>query len=240
MRRRAGAVTAALVCVGVACGAGAFAQGTGTRGGLAPAPRKTREELVRSWDLNADGTIDKGEAEVAASRMRLQRAELRLSSGIDPVTGLPRDETGGDMERDDADLGVEPREPVEEPADRPDADADATPPGTRDPRPRKPSSGSPRTSGQSVTGAPADAGTRAAADRARQPLTGGVRAGGLPARAGYGAGVPAAPLNAGLPVPPRSLPAARQPQPRGGLVPAPRTAAPTSRPSGSRDLYDPY
>lgn len=239
MRRRAGAVTPALLCAAVACGAGAFAADTGARGGTAPAPRKTRAELVRAWDLNADGTIDKGEAEIAASRMRLERAEMRLNSGIDPVTGRPRGETADGVDADDADLAVEPEETAEQPADLPDADDSPTLPGTRVPRPRAPTPGAPRTIVRSGAEPPAEPGSRAATDRGRQPLTGGVRAGGLPARAGYGAGLPAAPLNAGLPITPRPLPAARQP-PRGGLVPAPRTAAPPTRPSGSRDLYDPH
>lgn len=241
MRRRVGAVAAALVCAAVACDAAAFAQGTAARGGLAPAPRKTREELVRAWDLNADGTIDKGEAEVAASRMRIERAELRLNSGLDPVTGLPRSLAAGDVDADDADLAIEPEDPVEEPSKAPEADDSPALPGTRVPRPRAPTPGTPRTGARGgATTTPAEPGTRAAADRARQPLTGGVRAGGLPARAGYGAGVPAAPLNAGLPIAPRPAPVARQPQPRGGLVPAPRTASPPTRPSVSRDLYDPH
>ena len=207
-------------------------------GGLVPTPRKTREELVREWDLNSDGTVDKGEAEVAASRMRRERAELRLNSGIDPLTGLPRGEKP-----------PQPAEPVKtkDPLEDTPADDAATPapaderrlPGTRVPR-ASPAGGKPA----AEPADPADraiGGTRAAADRTRQPVTGGVRAGGLPARAGYGAGVPAAPLNAGLPIPPRTRDTLRQPQePRGGLLPTTRPATPSPRPPASRDLYDPY
>ena len=236
------------VACAVLCHAAAWAADSGaTRGGgLVPGARKTREELVRAWDLNADGTIDKGEAEVAASRMRLERAELRLNSGIDPVTGRPRGETATEGEPDDADMAVETAEPAEEPADQPDADASPTLPGQRVPRPRLPTPGAPMPgvprTGMQAGGKPtAESGTRAAADRTRRALTGGVRAGGLPARAGYGTGVPESPRNAGLPVPQRPSPAALQlQQPRGGLVPAPRpTLVPSSRPAGPRDVYDP-
>jgi hypothetical protein len=210
--------------------------------GLVTAPRKTREELVREWDLNSDGKIDKGEMEVASSRMRLERAELRLNSGIDPLTGLPRGTAPIVQEPDDADIEAEAEVPEDEP---PDADADKRLPGTRVPRPTLPGAGrggpaKPAEAEPAPAGGKAGlAGTRAAADQKRQPFTGGVRGGGLPARAGYGAGVPAAPLNAGLPIPPKPRPGATLPA-RGGLVPAPRQPAPAPRPSGPRDLYDPY
>lgn len=243
-----GFLMAAAACCALAAASDAgAADGARSRGGLMPTPRKTREELVREWDLNSDGKIDAGEAEVAASRMRRERAELRLNSGIDPVTGLPRD-AADDLgaEPDDADADAEV-EPVEEPAEGPDPDASPALPGTRVPRPRLPndvtSSGTtaPGTAARAATARPDDTGSRAAADRARQPLTGGVRAGGLPARAGYGAGLPAVPLNAGLPVPQRANPATPRPAPRGGLLPTPRPApAPPPRPPASRELYDPY
>jgi len=72
-------VTACMVCAAVP---------HGTRGD--DAAGMSREELVRKWDLNSDGSIDEGEAEVARSRMRRDRAELQLKSGIDPLTGKPR------------------------------------------------------------------------------------------------------------------------------------------------------
>lgn len=49
--------------------------------------RMTRAELQRRWDLDRNGTIDEGEAAVAASRMRQERARMRLRRIIDPVTG---------------------------------------------------------------------------------------------------------------------------------------------------------
>lgn len=52
--------------------------------------RMTREELIARWDLDRDGTIDAGEAAVAASKMRLDRASMRLDQGVDPITGMLR------------------------------------------------------------------------------------------------------------------------------------------------------
>jgi hypothetical protein len=227
------------ICVIVCAGISAADAQTPRGGGLVPTPRKTRAELVREWDLNSDGKIDKGEAEVAASRMRRERAEMRLNSGIDPITGLPRGESLPELPEEPPREDVAEEEPVvEEPAD------ERRLPGTRVPRPNP--RGSPTAQAEpDAPAARATDGTRAAADRARQPVTGGVRAGGLPARAGYGAGIPAAPLNAGLPIAPRTRPTPEQPrQPRGGLLPTSRPAPPAApappRPAASRDLYDPY
>lgn len=224
------AVAVALVGAGV----GRAADPPAIGGGLVPTPRKTREERVREWDLNSDGKIDQGEAEVASSRMRRERAELRLNSGIDPVTGLPRGESLIFTDPGDADLAVEPVVPEDEPADEPEPDERPALPRTRVPRSTLPDPGG-------AAAKPKTGGSRAAADLKRQPMTGGVKAGGLPARAGYGTGVPAAPLNAGLPIPPKSRAAAVPPAAaRGGLVPTPRAAAPAPRPARSRDMYDPY
>lgn len=229
-------------------------------GGFVPTPRKTREELVREWDLNSDGKIDAGEMEVAASRMRRERAELRLNSGIDPVTGLPRGEAMGDEEPADPDAAAAEPDPQQAAEDEKAAADDASKriPGTSVPRPTVPRAGHPnapdtKAAKDTKDGAPPAAsaakpgfaGTRAAADQKRQPITGGVRGGGMPARAGYGAGVPAAPLNAGLPIVPKPGPAAtlgKQSPARGGLVPVPRQPPPAAppRPTASRDLYDPY
>lgn len=60
----------------------------------APATGLTREELVRRWDLDGDGTISKSEADVARARMRRERLEMQFEDGLDPVTGLPRGESG--------------------------------------------------------------------------------------------------------------------------------------------------
>jgi len=218
-------------------------------------PRKTRDELVREWDMNKDGKIDVGEAEVAASRMRLERANIRLNTGIDPVTGRPRGET----------------EPEEEPAED-DRERDELL-GTADaadddtPTPPKKPAGRTRTSG---TQTPSSNAARLQQQRPL-PITGGVRAGAQAARPGYGAAAPQS-LNAGIPIlrpptangrdtsnAPQTLNAGRplnaagggrpfgptvpgQPngpgavsRPRGGLLPRPPL-----QPQRSRDLYDPY
>ncbi len=96
---------------------------TGSNGlGTSPTTGLTREELVRRWDLDGDGTISKSEADIARARMRRQRNEMQLESGIDPVTGLPRGESpsraGGD-EPPPYQLPPEiPSPPPEEPGDK--------------------------------------------------------------------------------------------------------------------------
>ena len=53
-----------------------------------------RDLLMRTWDLNKDGTIDEGEAEVARLKMRRERAELQakaLSGGKQPGEKQPGD-----------------------------------------------------------------------------------------------------------------------------------------------------
>lgn len=56
----------------------------------AQVPTASREELMRQWDINRDGKVDTGEAEIARSRMRRARNDAMLNSGTDPVTGRPR------------------------------------------------------------------------------------------------------------------------------------------------------
>lgn len=203
------------------------------------APRMTRQELVRKWDLNSDGKIDMGEAELASSRMRLERAEMRLNSGVDPVTGLPR--------------GAE-QPTVPQPA-KPRVDIfgnplDADPAAVADPPPRNESTGAatakPAPFGGLRGGQSAAARSPAAPPSAGGPsipLTGGLRAGAQAARPGYGAAAPTD-LNAGRPrgsVPYRDM---QRPGtfgqsgslgavPRGGLVPrlgTPRPATVTPGP----------
>lgn len=211
-----------------------------------PPPPKTREELFRAWDLNADGKIDVGEAELAASRMRLERADLRLNSGFDPVTGLPRGESAEQLESDPP---ADEAAPPEEPPDAAEADREESPalPGTRVPR-SQPRDGVGRDAGpDGASRQPATPGGRPGVDASRRPVTGGVRGGGMAARSGYGSDLPAGSLNAGLPIPPRTRPTGRPgSRPAGGLVPVPRqTPAPTrpaapprtARPPGP---YDPY
>jgi hypothetical protein len=208
-------------------------------------PRKTRDELIREWDINSDGKIDIGEAEVAASRMRLERANMRLNTGFDPVTGRPRGES----------------EPEEEPVEDEESDSGlaakldaATEQSKPKPAPRITTSGT----------QPAKSGAALFPTQRPLPATGGVRAGALAARPGYGA-APAPSLNAGRPLTstpaantPRPLNAAASAQQAGGGPRSPGPAGPSTgtaaqRPRGgllprpplqpqprSRDLYDPY
>lgn len=261
LRRRAAAVAVVTGWLSAMLLSGAVAaDALGDRPAASPpkpvVPRKTREELIREWDIDKDGKIDIGEAEMAASRMRLERANMRLNTGFDPVTGRPRGEA------------VPEEEPAEEEPKKDD------PFGTADDEsaaaPKK-SAGRTKTSG-------AEAASRNAARLQQQrpmPLNGGVRAGAQAARPGYGTDVPQS-LNAGIPFQrptltgrgssdtPPTLNAGRplnavgggrqsgpivpgQPgasgngagaaaaRPRGGLLPRPPL-----QPQRSRDLYDPY
>lgn len=172
-----------------------------------PALGVSREELVRQWDLDGNGTIDASEANVARARMRRARMETELGTGIDPLTGKPRvvsDEMPEDAAAETAAPGAEAPEP------RPRAADDKAPPGTRVPKvgptpsgpaaPRLPSTLSSGSAAAGKAGAarssaagPAPTGSRPGA------LTGGARAGAPAARSGYGSLAPKPDLNAGLP-----------------------------------------
>jgi hypothetical protein len=52
-------------------------------------PSTSRDELIRKWDLDRDGKISDGEAEVARSRMRRARLNAELG-GADPLSTRPR------------------------------------------------------------------------------------------------------------------------------------------------------
>lgn len=80
--RPAAAVRGLALAVGLllACGAASAAEP-----GISL--RMTRAELQRTWDLDRNGTIDEGEAAVAASKMRQERARISQRRIIDPVTG---------------------------------------------------------------------------------------------------------------------------------------------------------
>jgi hypothetical protein len=219
----------------------------------------SREELVRKWDLNSDGTIDDGEAEVARSKMRRERADLQMKSGIDPLTGRPRSVAADDTDSDKE--GAADLPAAESPRTKPDAAL----PGTRVPdvAPPIPAARSPAAAtrpgaarpstgreSQSAQGGSPPAGPRSPASSARgtdQPgatgpavVTGGARA-GAPARPGYGARLPRPDMNAGR------LPASQQGQrpASGGLLPnlrrpsaAPGT--PAAPPRRTVDDYDVY
>lgn len=201
----------------------------------APAAGQTREELVRQWDLDGNGTIDASEAAVARARMRRGRVEMQLNTGIDPLTGRPR------VTAEEAALAAEEVGP-ELPPDLPEEPAKRSPkgpslPGTRVPEPAPATSGTssgprpPRlpTAAGGTSGQPSSA-TRPGPTPTRPgSATGGVRAGAPAARSGYGSLAPRSDLNAGRPRPdptmtrPGSLiPGARMPIPRGGLLPSTR------------------
>jgi hypothetical protein len=218
----------------------------------------TREELVRKWDLNSDGAIDEGEAEVARSKMRRERAELQMKAGIDPLTGRPR------ISKTDA---AEPNEPPA--GDLPEATGPrAKPsvglPGTQVPdvTPPVPATRSPATPAragdpptpigrepQPARGSGPAAGPRSTVSSARgteQPgsmgpgvVTGGARA-GAPARPGYGARAPRPDLNAGRL--PAGLPGQRPAPASGGLLPNLRrpAATPSAPPRRTVDDFDVY
>jgi hypothetical protein len=200
------------------------------RGGLLPqrtpasplAP-VSREELMRRFDLNADGKIDEAEAEMARSRMRRERADIMRNSSIDPLTGRPRGAPPPEPPQKPA--GIQAAE-VAPPAAKPKDDELLLVPGRPDGTPA-PAMQTPSAKTQPPTGRPS-------ASAARQPVptrqlptatTGGVRAGAPAARPGYGALGPRADLNAGRQptAPTKPAPAAR---PTIGRAPTPRPIAP--------------
>jgi hypothetical protein len=200
------------------------------RGGLLPqrtpdsplAP-VSREELMRRFDLNADGRIDEAEAEMARSRMRRERAEIMRNSSVDPLTGRPRGAPPPEPPQKPA--GIQAAE-VAPPAAKPKDDELLLVPGRPDGTPA-PATQTPSAKTQPATGRPS-------ASAARQPVptrqlptatTGGVRAGAPAARPGYGALGPRADLNAGrqTTAPTKPAPAAR---PAIGRAPTPRPIAP--------------
>jgi hypothetical protein len=162
----------------------------------------TREELVRRWDLDGDGTISKSEADIARARMRRERTEMQLDAGIDPVTGLPRGESAKPAQMDEPPpYELPPEVPTTEPADQ---DVPGKPKSTR-PKPmaellapittKDPVPGLPRM--PNLSGKPSDGPTQSAPERSSRaswlPPTktgttglGGPRAGSPPAVSGYG------------------------------------------------------
>jgi len=216
----------------------------------------TREELLREWDLDGDGTISKPEADVARGRMRRKRLEMQFGAGIDPLTGLPRgidDPAGEAGEGDDDELVFRlPPELPPVPRPRDDAAPGVRPPTIEPTAPRVTAPERPTAPGRSLT--PAAAGLPTSSSRAswlppqqRPPaLTGGVRAGAPAAVPGYGAGPwsdlnagrrPASPLDSGPRVSSGGLlPTARPPGRTGAIllpsIPGPvRGQGPTATPA---------
>lgn len=97
-----------------------------------------RVPLLRKWDINGDGRIDEGEAEVARARMRRERREMQREAGNDPLTGLPRrdKDQAADGAGEATSRRVNEDETAELPADTDSDDDDTSPwlPGTRTPR----------------------------------------------------------------------------------------------------------
>ncbi len=205
MRHFACGISAAIVLIGTAA-SGQEATPRPDAGAPGPQTGLTREELLRKWDLDGDGIISQSEADLARARMRRERSEMVLDSGIDPITGLRRDE---------ADLLSEVenkpryRLPPELPTDATLESADQTDnekrPGTR-PRPMSellaPISSTPPTPGlprmPMMKGEPSSKTTPSPVERSGRaswlPPTktgptgiGGPRAGAPPAVPGYGA-----------------------------------------------------
>lgn len=217
------------VIIAASLAAPAFAQSPTAapprRGGLLPqrptAPAigpQSREELMRRFDLNADGRVDDAEAEMARSRMRRERADIMTKSGIDPLTGRPRGEAPPVAKsQEPAALGAtDARMPQAVPGD----DELLLVPG-------RPDSTPPSTAPRATTQPPASAAQKSvpanqAPAQAPTAMTGGVRAGAPPARPGYGSLSPKPDLNA-----------ARQPTARAGSAASP-SAAPS--PSGAPSL----
>lgn len=198
-----------------------------------------RELLLRKWDLDHDGRIDEGEAEVARSKMRRERAELQAKTIAgstagkrDPATEPDREppRTGGPVMPEE----TSPPRRKERPADPRPKNQElnaAARPGTGPVNAARQPAGDAPVDRQG-SGKPADSGDQPAVGRRGPPtVTGGARAGGL-ARPGYGSSVPRGDLNAGRPLPPR--PAGQRPPMSGGLLPTARrgpvTAAPPAAP----------
>lgn len=115
------------VVVVVALAATAPAQETtpGRSGGLLPKAGAglSRDELVRSWDLDRNGTISQSESEIVRARLQRKVRDIQMGSGLDPVTGRPRGvEPSTDMaDGDDESSYRLPPEPTQAPKPSPNA-----------------------------------------------------------------------------------------------------------------------
>lgn len=212
---------------------------TNRSGGLVPnvaAPQVglTREELVRQWDLDGDGTISRPEADVARGRMRRMRMEVQASAGIDPITGKPRNLDASDGQSGDQGEGPVFRLP---PEPLPATDRSKwSPSGSLPPDPKldmgkgattPPSTGPGGRSPSAVETKPRPISSRASwlpPQKQSPTVTGGVRAGAPAAQPGYGA-VTWSDLNAGRRAAANEAgegEAAAESRPAGGLMPTGR------------------
>jgi hypothetical protein len=190
----------------------------------------TKDELIRSWDLDGDGTISKSEADLARARMRRQRLEMQLGGGMDPLTGLPR--SGEEPGDDDGEPLFQLPPETSPPAAR--SRPENSLPGMSPPSMSSPSMAipSPAAPGPTAPGAGRPAGAEpdsaAAVERSGRAswlpprqlsptTTGGLRAGAPAAAPGYG-GRSRSDLNAARLPADRLVPAPT----RGGLVPSTR------------------
>ncbi|MGI9178017.1 MAG: hypothetical protein ACR2IT_09200 [Pirellulales bacterium] len=215
----------------------------GLRTKLTPQARDTgttREELVRQWDLDRNGTIDPSEAAIARERMRRGRKEMQFGSGIDPITGRPRDEQESEATRDDEATSPNPLDLLPEPVKRtttepslpgtrvPDAPAvspgakpGSAPTATAPAMPRSsaavPGSTGPGSSEPGSTGSGSTTPRSSATDRTRRQS--GSASPGRPGTVtgGVRAGAPAARSGYGSLTPRSDLNAGR---PRGGFLPS--------------------
>lgn len=219
-----------------------------------------REELVRKWDLNGDGSIDDGEAEIARSKMRRERDEVERKSGLDPLTGEPRSNGADDESAPHS--AAPPLPPAKPKSDRsqpglpgtrvPDvtapipaaipaaAEPDARPAerARREDKDPRASGGADRRQGPQGPGRAAGAGSgRMRTERGPEIVTGGARA-GAPARPGYGSVGPRLDLNAGRL--PAGAPGGRPAPASGGLLPSPRRTQgpPAAAPRPRRTVDD--
>ena len=224
--RRGGVLVAVALMAGLQA-AGSPCRGQATEeidptGGLrsrdtAPPPAAgpaSREELIREFDLDFNGTLDVNEAAVARARMKRTRQELEAGMEIDPLTGKPRAASEGNAAAE-----------APQPNDSPVVD----PPVRR----RRKGAGEPALPGTRVPDAsPVKSGTARSATQRPGARTSGADAGSARpwsslapsrpgARPGYGTITPKPDLNAGMPRPTLG----RGGVPGGGLLPSIRSPA---------------